>query len=162
RTLAGKIDAASYLDKQDIVFSGHVDAFFGDKMEPEGARMKLFARDGVLNLPDLYDAPLPYRDFVLEAIYNHEKRVMDISSAQITLNDATINAQANITHAENSAEGSVKVWLVDLPQEKIGPLWPVPLRDDNSKEWVVDRITGGTYTSAEATLGLGAAWGGED
>lgn len=159
RMLTGKIEGMPFLEDQDIVFSGRVDLFLDEALKPEAARMSLFAPQGELNLPGLYTEKLPYKDFAFEAIYDAKRQLLEVSKGQITARDAAINLQGRLTHDAASAGGKVRIWLDNLPQEKIAPLWPEILRGDNSEEWLVHNITGGVYRHAEAEIDIAAAKG---
>jgi len=79
-------------------------------------------------------------------------RQLNITKMDIKLGDVNLSAQGLLTRSEKTITGPVKIEIRDLPQEQIGPLWPEALKDDNSKVWIVDNITGGIYTQASAEI----------
>ncbi len=151
---AGKVPELSMLDDQNIVLDGRVEALLGGNLQPEQVKMNVTSALGSVYSPDLSPEPVPYKDFVVDASYDSKQGKLDIAQLQLTLRDVTVAAQAAFVQGEKIISGPVKVEIKDLPQANIGPIWPEALKNDNSKTWVVDNITGGTYTHASASLDL--------
>ncbi len=154
---AGKIPALAFFDNQNIVLDGKVEALLGADLRPLQATVNVSSAQGSILAEELSSSPVPYRDFFVEASYDDEKHQLDVARLQITLKDVTASAKAKLTQGDNTITGPVSVEVNDLPQKDIGPIWPDALKDDNSRVWIVENITGGTYTSASATLDLMAA-----
>ncbi len=153
---AGKIPELSILDDQDIVLDGRVEALLDSNLRPLQVNFGVSSEEGSLYNGNIAAEPVPYKDFIIEASYDSTKGALDLKQVNLTLRDATISAQGAFVQSDAGLSGPFKIEVANMLQSNIGPLWPEALKDDNSKIWIVDNITGGTYTSASASMNLSA------
>ena len=144
KAIAGKIPALGILSQQNITLDAHLETILDETFMPADVRLDITSQGGDLMHPDISDDPIPYTDLSLHASYNYDGKALVLSDTQITVQDVTIFAKADIIHTDDRVSGPVKIWLADLKQSQIEPLWPKILRGDNSEKWVVKRMSKGT------------------
>ena len=144
KAIAGKIPSLGVLGQQNIILDAHVETILDETFMPADVRLDITSSGGGIMHPDVSDDPVPYTDLSLHASYNYDGKALIVNDTQITVNDVTVFAKADIIHTDDRVSGPVKIWLADLKQSQIEPLWPKILRGDNSEKWVVKRASGGT------------------
>ncbi|MGH1377755.1 MAG: AsmA-like C-terminal domain-containing protein [Alphaproteobacteria bacterium] len=144
RSIAGKVPALDVLGQQNIILDAHVETILDEGFIPSDVRLNITSKGGDVFHPDWSDDPIPYSELSLHASYNYDGKALVLNDTQITVEDVTVFAKADITHSDKLVSGPVKIWLDDLKQSQIKPLWPKVLRGDNSEKWVVQRSSKGT------------------
>ncbi len=145
KAIAGKIPELGILGNQNIVLDAHIETILDENFIPDDINISLTSKKGEIIHPDLSEEPVAYNDLSLNASYHYAGRSFTLRNTQVTLKDVTIFAKAEVTHDDNKASGGVKIWVDNLKHEQIAPLWPVALRGDNSEEWLLEKISGGSF-----------------
>ncbi|PCJ98139.1 MAG: hypothetical protein COA45_08275 [Zetaproteobacteria bacterium] len=143
KATAEKIPALGILGQQNIVLNAHIETILDEAFMPADIRLEITSQGGDIMHPDMSDDPIPYTDLSLHASYNYGGKALVLRDTQITVKDVTIFAKADITHTDDRVSGPVKIWLADLKQSQIAPLWPKILRGDNSEKWIVKKMSHG-------------------
>lgn len=144
KSIAGKIPALGVLGQQNITLDAHIETILDETFIPADVRLDITSQGGDIMHSDISDDPIPYTDLSLHASYNYDGKSLVLNDTKITVQDVTIFAKADIIHSDERINGPVKIWLADLKQSQIEPLWPKILRGDNSEKWIVQRSSKGT------------------
>ncbi len=136
----------------DLQFETLLDEVF----MPEMAKLAIWSDDGVIAYDEIFDAPIAYKDLSLEAHYNGKQNQLALTDTSITLNeDITLSLESllnlDLEDQSNLLNGEFTLKIDKVLQEKIDALWPKPLRGDNSEDWVVTRMSDGTFHDLWAT-----------
>lgn len=91
-------------------------------------------------------------DAKIKAKYDPEKQEIALPEALVTIGGLSFAMGADLKIAEDQSgvRGPVRLSIEELAQEEIAPLWPVALKDDNSAEWVVEKLSKGTFSNMYA------------
>ncbi len=167
--IADKVPELGVLSDQNVLMDAHVETLLDENFLPTDVRLSVSSQSGDFLHPQVSDEPIPYTDLSLHAVYNYASKIFKIDETHVTLGDVLVHAQGEITHDERQVTGPVKVWIDSVEQSKIDPLWPKILRGDNSEEWVVKKMSGGTFKDISLDMdivaqkilaedGLGVDW----
>ena len=159
--LSDKIPALSILDGQEMEIDGQLYAVLDANFRPQYAQLSEGSTSGEFNIPEFSEESLPYSDFNFELFYNAATGRMDLKNTTITAKDVTINAEAALEATDNSISGPSPFSIAELEQAQIKPLWPKALEGDNAQEWIVHRLSKGTFHNVSAVIDLFAVRGPE-
>lgn len=154
RMIADKIPMMAEFGQQQVVFSGRLDAIVDANFKPQIVQASLASPEGTIMHPALSDKPIPYKDLAFKATYDSESGKLDVAGTQVTLSETPILASGNLVVDPQKIFGLLKVSIDTIKQEKIGQLWPVSLKDENAKEWIVDKMSEGTFHNVFAEVNL--------
>jgi hypothetical protein len=154
RILAGKMSGLTALQEQDIVFNGKLEMLFGPDFMPKEGYVEVISPQGGFFSSDVREEAVPYQDFYIKASYDGTRKKLDIPKASVTLNGTTIRAQGAVTHTDTEASGPLKIVIDDVTEAQIDALWPASLKGDSSEEWIVHKITAGTFHDLSADMNL--------
>ena len=76
--------------------------------------------------------------------------ILDVSSAQLALGETVIEANAELALNDREIIGPVRIEIEQLEHAVLPKIWPVALAEDNSKEWIVDKLGDGTFSDLYA------------
>lgn len=128
-----------------------------EKRDVQSAELTVLSETGAMNVPELSSKPIPFSDMGLYAKYDSETGKLELSRAQLKLNDKVeVAANAELDVKDATFEGPVRFEIEQIAQSEIGPLWPEALKDEAAYEWVVDKLSNGTFTNVYAQLDLKA------
>lgn len=159
--LADKIPALAVLDGQDIEVDGKLYAVLDSNFRPQHGQLLASSASGAFILPEFSAERVPYEDFTFALDYNVEKQRLDLLNTQVTVKGVTINAEGAFRANEKEIAGPLKFSIKDLKQSQIKPLWPRALEGDNAEEWIVQKMSEGTFHDVVAVVELFALRGEE-
>ncbi len=152
--ILGKLPKIAALGKQDVVLNGEINVVLDSEFNPKSANINLISDAGFVGVPELSDMPIPYKGLLLKASYDGDVQVLNVKDVRLNLQGIDTSASAVIAYKDDNISGKVNVAIKDLDQKDIGQLWPKSLGEDNSKLWIVDRVSGGKYTLATTEFDL--------
>ena len=76
--------------------------------------------------------------------------ILDVESAQIAFGGAVIEANAELALNDREIIGPVRLEIEKMEHSALVDLWPVALAEDNSKEWIIDKLGDGTFSDLYA------------
>lgn len=137
--------------------NGRIDArlkmVLTEQREILNAELTSLAEVGSFAIPELSAKPIPYKNLGLLARYDGETRKLELQRAQISLNDnVTLAATAEFDTSNNALDGPIRFTIDKVAQADIGPLWPEALKEEVAYEWVVQRLSAGTFSNVYAQL----------
>ena len=160
KMLARDIPNANELSNQRMPFDAQVDARFDENLNPIKAALILNADEGVWNIPEFSDDPIPFENLNLNVAYNRDTQKVDLQKLSVTTKTVPImlKGQATLDSVKSPAivDASLRADIQTLPQDKIAPLWPKDLKEDNAHEWIVEKLSAGTFSNVYATLDIQA------
>ncbi len=145
KEIAGKVPELDILGDQNIVVDAHIETILDENFVPDDINISLKSNKGQILHPSLSQDFIPYDNFILNASYHYKGRIFTLIDTQITLKGVTIFAKSEVTHNDENAKGSVKIWIEKLDHEQIPYLWPDILRGDNSEKWILNKISNGVF-----------------
>ena len=162
--IAEKSPILKQYQNQDMIVDLEVKALLDENFMPDVAKLALWSEQGIIAYPDIFDAPIPYKNLVLETEYSAKNKQISFGNSGITLNDdikLSLESQMMLDpqNPGNMLSGPVSLKIDELAQEKINALWPKFLRGDGSEEWIVKRMSKGTIYDLWATAILKASKG---
>jgi hypothetical protein len=157
--LADKIPALAVLDGQDIEVDGKLYAVLDSNFRPQHGQLLASSASGAFILSEFSADRVPYEDFTFALDYNVEKQRLDLLNTQVTVKGVTLNAEGAFRANETEIAGPLKFSIKDLKQSQIKPLWPKALEGDNAEEWIVQKMSEGTFHDVVAVVELFALRG---
>lgn len=154
--ITGKFDELDFLDPHELMVDGKIHAVLDGALSVRIANIELDAQPGQLVFPGVYDEPFAFEAIGFSAGYDRATGSLAIQRASILKDDVRLDIDAALTVAAGIVKGRVNTVLPALPQEKIAALWPAGARDDSAAEWLIEKITGGSYSDVKASFDLSA------
>ncbi|MBI1300209.1 MAG: hypothetical protein GC137_00985 [Alphaproteobacteria bacterium] len=154
KSIIGRIPELGILGNQNIVFSANMETILDEDFLPSDVRLDIQSHEGQIVHPDFSETPVPYKNLLVKGTYNHAGKTLILKNTEITLRDTKFEFEADIQHEESRISGPVKVSTKNLPQQNIAGLWPVILEDDDSKRWIVDKMSNGTFDEIAVEFNL--------
>lgn len=133
--------------------TGTIALTFNDALEMFDGRMNLNLDAGALNLPDIYQAPLPFKGGQMVVSYDGSKRKWIVEPVRLDLEKAVMKGSANIDVAQNPRVVSMFLSLENLSVEALADYWPLQAAT-HARNWVTANIHGGTVDGVRAELRL--------
>ena len=153
--LAGKFASLDVLRDQDLVLNAELRTSFGHDLLPGVVSLNARSEGGALYHPAVTKEKLPFKDFNLALSYDRYSKNIKLKDTRITLRDVTFKASADLKNAEfEKITGSVSLKVDTLKQSSIDSLWPEFLRGDNSEEWLVQKMSDGTFHDMWANVDI--------
>lgn len=144
--LAGKIPALDFLRDQELVLNARLLTRLDENFMPKSLSFEANSEKGYLYHPKIVKAPVTYKNFKFSSTYEGASGHITVNQAQITLNKTTLDAQADLKQEQFSKiSGQINLNVDAIKQEEIDALWPEFLRGDNSEEWIVKKMSEGTF-----------------
>lgn len=158
RFLSDKIPELVDMAAQDIRLDATVKAVLGQDFSLQSLETVLYSKAGSLVFPEEYEKPISYQDFGFKALYNAQNDEAKVESLKVSLDGFEVQGHVDAQFkSENFEEGFSLTGRVEIPEvahEKIVPLWPKSLEEDNAKEWVIDKLSDGVFKNAQADFEL--------
>lgn len=143
--ISGKVEELAFLDSQDLILDGEIELSFSDKLDIREAQMDLKAHAGSLQLDGVYDRPLPYESMRIHAFYDRANKILNLREASIDTGEVQINVTSLATITDDVIDAPFVIEIPKLAQEDIGPIWPDALRGEGAEEWLVQRLSKGSF-----------------
>ena len=140
--------ALSVIAEQNMRIDGLIAAHTGMDMSLKDLQLSISSDEGAFKIPDAYDAPVPYQDLKLSSFYNAEQGALEVKTLAINLKGVPVEGEASLKITPEKITGPIKISIDELAHEKIAPLWPKFLIGDSSEEWVVQKLSKGTFTNS--------------
>jgi hypothetical protein len=160
--VADKIPALAILDNQDVEIDGRFYGLLDKNFMPSQAQLVASSASGAFVVPEFSEGKVPYEDFTFELAFNGEAGTVEVLNTQVTVKDVTLQAEAALKANEREVSGPIKFSIDKLKQSQIKPLWPKALEGDNAEEWIVDKMSEGTFHDVTATIDFFALKGEEE
>ncbi len=158
--LADNPELTAILKQQDVVLDAKVATVLGKNLVPEAIEYSVASRAGALQFEYMSDKPIAYKDFQFAGTYDHAKGKFKLSRGEVNAGDVTFSLSAQIDRQKDGGYlGPVKLKIAELPQDKIGGLWPQGLDEETAREWLVDKMSNGVFRDVVASMILGVKQG---
>ena len=152
--LADKIPALSVLDNQNIEVDGRLYAVMDPNLNPQHLQVTASSESGSFLISEYADGRVPYENFNFEIDYNAQTQSLEIMNTQVTVKGVTLNAEAKLHATEKEISGPLKFSIAELKQSQIKPLWPKSLEGDSAEEWIVNKMSEGTFHNVSAVADI--------
>ena len=154
KDIISKVPELNVPGTQNAVVNAHIETILDENFIPSDVRLSISSDEGDVIHPALSDDPVPYKNLQLNATYNYAGRSLQINDTQLTLNDITLNAKADISHTETEVFGPVELWIDEMEQASIKPIWPKALEGENAEHWIVDSMADGVLKDVRVSLDI--------
>lgn len=152
RLFADRFGPLAVLGRQTLRFDIEGSAVLSRFLGLLSARASLGTGPAMLALPQAYTHPVSIESLALEALYDAQTKTLSLPTATLKTPGVELSATAQ-------AKNENGVWVMDasagVPQiatSALQAIYPDNIPHDNSREWVVHRISGGLFRNAQANL----------
>ncbi len=149
-----KVDLLSFLNDQDIVVNGNVALVTDQALTLEKLDMNLSAGRGQINLPEYYDAPLPFTGIDFTASYDHAGKILENAALTLRMDELQATFAATLTLEKEKVSGPVTLTVPEISAAALARLWPKHLDHLGAKPWIKDKMSGGRFVDGTASLDL--------
>ncbi|PJB72456.1 MAG: hypothetical protein CO093_02990 [Alphaproteobacteria bacterium CG_4_9_14_3_um_filter_47_13] len=156
RIVSRKIRKLSWFNDQNTMLNGNVELVFDTDFHIRKAAMSLSSMDGLLVLKEVYDAPLPYENILLEASYDEEQGIAAVQDLSIRTKGVTFSVSSTAKIDGEDYNIPVTIRIPNLPQDHISPLWPDSLREDGAAIWLTQHLSKGRLYDIVANFNVRA------
>lgn len=145
-----QIPALSGAQKGDTALNGHLAATTDSHLAPLKAILELESPGGNFSAGGASEKPVAYKNFVLQADYDASKNTAEITQTKIEIDGLALSGKASAEFGENQITGKAHVSMPAIAQSRISAFWPAVLKGDNAEEWIVKKLSKGTFTDVYA------------
>jgi hypothetical protein len=140
---AGKLKQLDFLTGQSFIVDGNLSGRLDKTMALQSLSLELAGQTGALDLPGVYNEPLPYSNLNIKASYDAAAGKGRIDNLQFTTKGVTLMASSDVALSPNAVKAAVTIRIPELQQAEVGPLWPDVLRGEGSEAWLVHKLSDG-------------------
>lgn len=154
RMFASKISTLSFLRDFDFVVDAKIKALLGRDFYPENLEITALSEEGTFYVEDFYPEETAFEKAAFRVLYDKAAKKFSVKEAALSVKGVTLKAQADLTHNEDFTQilGPVSARIDEVAHEKLDPVWPASLREDNSYRWIVERQSDGILKDVGAAL----------
>lgn len=157
QVIAGKFPALNFLAPHNLSVTGEAGALLDGNLNVLDVEIDMSAGAGTLVLPDLYKDPFAFDSMYFSGKYDRAASKLNVHTLSLAAQDVEFVASANLDATAEKLDGTVNLSVPSLPQEKIALLWPDSAREDSAADWLINKITGGTFSDIKASFRLTGA-----
>lgn len=147
RRLGNKIPELGVLSKQNIVLDAQLQANIDKDLTLKSAILQVESEGGEINLEQWSAEPVPFKDLALNIQYFDANKTLEIPQLAVEFPEIPIQGSAAFVLGEDGVDGRVRADIEAVQHSAIEPLWPVALEEDNAREWVIDKLSGGDFSN---------------
>jgi uncharacterized protein YhdP len=175
--LAGRYDTASEWLRFDLDFARLVPSDFANlapempltgialpltgrlqgAIKPDGerapVRFKLTGGPGQVDLPEVLMAPLPVEAALAEGELASDLEHLTLQRFEVSGLEAILSGTAALSWPDRTFAASAEVEARNVAASNLGRFWP-PEAADQARAWVLEHITDGIVTQAQATISI--------
>ena len=144
------------ISNYNLIVNGSVAAAFDKNLALENASVQFDSPQGVLDLPDLFEAPVDVRDAQIDLSYQSGDKTAQLGSFKATLNDVVFYGDGSAQLGEDSASIPLTIRTDLLPLESVPPLFPKTEYDSDAAEWLLRRLSEGSFSDVSVKTVLKA------
>lgn len=148
----GGADNPSPLSAIDLPVSGNGVFSFDRELELQIADAAMKGGEGHLNVPTMWDAPLPLKKAEVQAHFDKTKPEANLLTTQFDMNGAKLGASVKAvpaTTAGRDVDFDLAVTIDNWPMDRFGQLWPKTLIP-HPREWIMASLSKGNFDHGEA------------
>lgn len=151
-------EALSVLKTFDVPLRGTVKALVRDDFSIAFIEGGLQSSEGSFLLEDVYENPLPYEGLeVLVRYDNEDDNGEEINTVTVQRASASVGGIAFLIESrfDFNAQGAtipVSLTIPNLEQSFIDGAWPASLRGEGAEDWLVHKLSGGTFKNTSVSL----------
>lgn len=156
--IASKFPDLSWLQQQRLSLSGQARAQIDSNMNLIGLQASFKSQGGELLIPDVYEAPIGFKDLALDFEYAAPTKTLTLLDSPINFTDdfgVVVSGQA-VEDKDGKVHAPLKVKVTNLPQSRVAEYWPAVLKGDPSEEWALHRMSDGRLHDAMIDVALDA------
>lgn len=140
------------LGGQDLYFTGDIEASLDTNMKPLAVTFMGAIPEGLVNLPQEYDAPIALKDIALSSNYDAATKKLTVSNLSGSIGGIVFDGKGQATIKEDSLSLPITLNVASLQREQIPPLFPKSEHDGEAYEWLARNIEGGSFS--DVSLGM--------
>lgn len=141
-----------------VPFSGKIAGLLGENWDVRMMEMSARLEAGTAMLPDFYgDRLLNIDGGVLTLALNPVDRHFSINEANLSVEGVQIDLTGGVTKPAPEAPhttGRFELQMPLLSADHIAALWPLAGRDEPAYDWLVTKMSGGTYEGISVRLDI--------
>ncbi|MBL4805603.1 MAG: hypothetical protein JKY71_12165 [Alphaproteobacteria bacterium] len=145
--LGEKVPELDVLAQQNMVVNGHLQASVTKDLSVKSAIVNLESPSGEFNIAEWSADPVPFENLAIDMQYYNADKTLEVSQFAIDLPEIPVRGAAKFAMDGEAVTGDVRAEIEDVQHSAIEPLWPVALEEDNAREWVVEKLSGGAFSN---------------
>jgi len=145
------------LQKQNVVLDAQIDGVFDEHLSPEAVDFALRSAAGDMQIDYMSDEKLPYSDLRLGGSFRQEKDggvELSLADSGVTVKGVTLGLSGRVIEENGGYRAPLRITSEEIRQDRVAPLWPQGLDEDMAREWIVERLSAGTFRDVEAQMEL--------
>ena len=149
--LADKITDGQELANQDVIIAATIEGEFDKTLTPQMLKADLSSSRGHININAYRPESVLYKNLIVKASYDNQKLLLEKASAIIGDVPLTITGTAT-EQADSSYQTNINLKIPSMRQDQFEPLWPESLKEEGAYEWLVEKLSHGTFSDIHLTM----------
>ena len=140
------------IEQEGLGLNGDITVDLTQEGELQFLKALINIDEGQINLSDEYKEPLEFESLNTEFVINAKSNKASLDKFSLVAGDINITASGSGEITEDGLEFPLTFQANAVPVDAIDALWPVAKKQSSEREWIVEKISKGTITRAEAIL----------
>lgn len=149
---AQKIPALSQFQQGNALFDGEFTGVMDESYKPLAVSASLASAGGKFLSTTWSKNPVSFEAMNLNASYDAAQGRLKILDSKLTVQDISLEISADLEASPMKISGPVRVSIDQIEQKRFGELWPPFLEGENAKEWLVHKLSEGTFKNVYADI----------
>lgn len=154
--LTSRVPELGVLNKVNLSLDGTIAGKLSSDLSLQNLSAELKSQTGQVQIAEVRATPLSFQNFLLKATYSETEKTLTIDSLQLDLEGIPLSTSGSFIIKDAQIGGTMQAAIPELNHSQITALWPDILKDDKSREWIVEKIKTGHYTNLAAETEISA------
>lgn len=157
---ADDIKELGMFQNQKLMISAMIKGRLERDLMPRDIELVVQSPQGEINVSELSHTPISYSGLEVSAIYASQDKRLQVQNGQMSLHKQVDGEERSFDFAfEGSAvlggddvSGALKLEIPRVAHSTVEVFWPEVLREENAREWIVEKMSDGVFSDLSATL----------
>lgn len=140
------------LQGQDLFFSGDFEAAGDEDLNLLQAKFHGMIPEGLITLPDEYDAPIEIRNIVIDSEYSGKEGALNISNISGSIGGIDFTGMGGARFTDDAITAPISLNVAHGTLAQVAALFPKSEHDGDAYEWLGKRLSGAVFNDVMLDL----------
>ena len=145
-----------WLAGQDLYFTGDLGAALDTNLIPQAARFSGAIPEGVINVPDEFDAPVALKDIRIDSTYSAAENKLAITNLSGSIGGIGFQGMGEAVEQGDKVTIPIRMAVEVAQLAQVPPLFPKSEQDGQAYAWLAEKISAGTFQDVALNMTLAA------
>ncbi len=142
------------LSGQDLYFTGDVESAMDTNLTPSYVSFKGMIPEGMLVIPEEFEAPISLRNLAVKAEYDSSKGEMEFTDLSGWIGGIPVSGQGRGTFGKTEMNMPIQLRVGTVNRKHVVALFPKSEYDGEAYDWLANKIGNGKFSSVALNMEL--------